>query len=507
MDKKELIKQYEQYISSTNYFLNDKFSYKEVEELLKLKQDENIKLVFNSIYSVDDEIIEGMKKIVNDEMCKKAFKNIVYKLNRIDEFDGEEIFKMMNEKYFIKYINIINTNKIPRNISLYSLLFKYKNDTLIPNWYENPNLFNIYIDDSQKYYYKIEDINDYREARENHFKQMIKENHPRLLSSITSSYFGMCFDLFKETIKDIKYIDQKVSFIKNKELLNYIDSIDKLNKEQLLEYIEKIKFLENYFDDIKTKLKGISKKDLIKELNFMPISKQEVKNFEGEDFTFLVHKIKGLLQEGITLKLENDISEWDKNYKEDSYISCSLISNDNLSLTSGKYLTLGFQNINKKQILAINYKDMLFKSKDIKGNQLDLVSNYLLVEQILRKTGSYNEVALQRFNENKQALKPDYILTYDDIDEKSKNASQYFKNPIYNVNTEAYAEKLIKKLKVLKETNYELYLEYLNQITRSIISNYADLKNYYNIIASNIKSQCKEEEELINRINVYKNRK
>ena len=239
----------------------------------------------------------------------------------------------------------------------------------------------------------------------------------------------------------------------------------------------------------------------------MPISKQEIKNFEGEEFTFLVHKIKGLLKADITKKLELDISEWDKNYQDDSYISCSLIGNEKLSLTSGKYLTLGFQKINKDQILAVNNKDMLFKSKDIKAKQLDYMSNYLLAEQILKLTGCYNEIVLKRFNDNKEALKPDYVLTFDDIDARSKNASEYFKSPIYNINIEAYAEKLVEKLRVLKEKDINLYLEYIKQLCSSLNSNYNDFKNYYNIIAMNINNDNKEAEEFINKVNIYKNRK
>ncbi len=507
MDKKELIKKYEKYVSSTNYLLNEQFTYNEVEQILKLKQDEDIKLLFNSIFIIDDEIIKGMKKVANDPKSRQALINTVYKLNRIDEFDGEELFKQINNDDFIEYMNIIDQNKISRNISIYSLLFKFSKDTTVPNWKDNPKLFNIYVDDSQKYYYNLKDINKYKEYREEYYIKMINEGHPRLLSNILCSYFGMNYNVFKENIQNIKYIDNKINFIKDKNLFDYIDNIDKLDKKGLLEYIKKIKNLENYFDNIKLQLKEISKKDLIKEINFMPISAQPIKNFEGEDFTFLVHKIKGLLQEGIALKLEHDISEWDKNYKENSYVSCSLISNDNLSLTSGKHLTLGFQNINKNQILAINNKDMLFKEKDIKANQFDLVSNYLLTEQILKMTSCYNEIVLKRYNENKKAINPDYILTFENIDDKSKMASQYFNKPIYNINIEAYAEKLVEKLKLLKEKNYDLYLDYIKRLDSSVHTNYEDLKKYYNIIAMGIYNDSSEEEELISKINIYKNRK
>ena len=508
MNKKELITKYLGHVSESEILMHPKITYEEAETILKLRKDPEIKLIFDSIFGYNKDIIEGIKKVANDKMALNALKKISNKLNRVDEFDGEELFAKFNIPDFIDYINVIDDDNITRNISLYNFIFKYNKDTEVENFKENPKLFNIYVNDSQKYYYDLDDINKYKECRHNYYVDMINNGHERLLSNIVSSYFGMNYTLFKQNIKTIKYIDSKFNFIKDKQLLDYIDSIDILNKEQLIEYITKIKDLENYFKDIKKQLKEISKKDIIEKINFMKISKNNVKNFEGEDFTFLVHKIKGLLQLDITKKLERDISEWDKNYQDNAYISCSLIGNDNLSLTSGEFITLGFQNITKDQILAINNKDMFFKGKDIKGKQLDLVSNYLLVEQILRTTNAcYNEVVLKRFNDNKQALHPDYVLTFDKLNDKSINASNYFQVPIYNINTEAYALKLVKKLKTLKEKDYDLYLDYIKRLTYCINCDFKCLGNYYEEICNNINCSTKEEEELVNKFKMNKNRK
>ncbi len=508
MNKKELIKKYCDYVSESDVLLHPEITLEEAETILKLKQDPEIRMIFNSIYGYNKDIINGIKKVANDPYVRKALIKISNKLNRVDEFDGEELLGKLNYPDFVDYINIIDNDNITRNISLYNFMFKYNKDTAISNFKENPKLFNIYVNDSQKYYYDLDDINDYKEYRHNYYVNMINNGHERLLPNIVSSYFGMNYTIFKENIKNIKYIDSKYDFIKDKNLLDYIDSINKLDKKGLLEYIEKVKNLENYFSDIKKKLGDIAKNDIIKKINYVKVSKNNVKNFDGEEFTFLVHKIKGLLQLDITKKLEQDISEWDKNYQDNAYISCSLINNDNLSLTSGEFLTLGFQNITKDHILALNNKDMFFKSKDIKGNQLYLVSNYLLAEQILNTTNAcYNEVVLKRFNENKKALHPDFILTFDGLNDKSINASNYFNVPIYNINTEAYALKLIMKLKVLKEKDYDLYLEYINRLTYCINCDFKCLGDYYEQICQNIQIDSKEEDELVKKFNMNKNRK
>ena len=159
MDKKELIKKYEKYCSSDNYLLNDEFTYSEVEKILELKQNEYMKMLFNSVYTIDNSIIAGMKKLVNDSKVQKAVEKIIYKVSRIDEFDGEILFQEINNNNFIDYFNIIDSNNIPRNITLYNLFSKFRNDTMVPNWKENPKLFNIFVNDSQKFNYILEEEN------------------------------------------------------------------------------------------------------------------------------------------------------------------------------------------------------------------------------------------------------------------------------------------------------------------------------------------------------------
>lgn len=508
MNKKELFEKYSSYEYEYDILSHPDITYDEAKVILELRQDPEIKMIFNSIYGPNREIIKAIKKIANDKKVRNAFIKISNKLNKIDEFDGEELLPKLNDDYFVEYINIIDDDNITRNISIYSLLFKYSQDTEVDNFLENPKLFNIYVNDNQKRYYNLDDINKYKEVRHNHYVDMINNGHDRLLFNIASSYFGMNYTLFKENIQNIKYIDSKLNFIKDKELLNYIDSIDKLDKEGLIEYIEKVKDLENYFKDIKKTLRDISKNDIIKNIKFMKISKERIKHFDGEEFLFLVHKIKGLLKPEITRRLEKDISEWDKNYQEHSSVSCSIISDENLSLTGGNFITLGFQNITKDQILAISNKDMFFKSKDIKGKQLDLVSNYLLVEQILKTNNSYyNEVAIKRFDENKKAVQPDYVVTFNIPNDKSLNASQYFKVPIYNIKTEAYALKLVKKLKLLKEKDYKSYIEYITRLEYCLRCDFQCLSGYYDVICSNINCDSKEEENLIKKYEMMKNRK
>ena len=151
---------------------------------------------------------------------------------------------------------------------------------------------------------------------------------------------------------------------------------------------------------------------------------------------------------------------------------------------------------------------MFFKSKDIKGKQLDLVSNYLLVEQILKTNNSYyNEVAIKRFDENKKAVQPDYVVTFNIPNDKSLNASQYFKVPIYNIKTEAYALKLVKKLKLLKEKDYKSYIEYITRLEYCLRCDFQCLSGYYDVICSNINCDSKEEQNLIKKYEMMKNRK
>ena len=155
MNKKELFEKYSSYEYEYDILSHPDITYDEAKVILELRQDPEIKMIFNSIYGPNREIIKAIKKIANDKKVRNAFIKISNKLNKIDEFDGEELLPKLNDDYFVEYINIIDDDNITRNISIYSLLFKYSQDTEVDNFLENPKLFNIYVNDNQKRYYNL----------------------------------------------------------------------------------------------------------------------------------------------------------------------------------------------------------------------------------------------------------------------------------------------------------------------------------------------------------------
>jgi hypothetical protein len=63
------------------------------------------------------------------------------------------------------------------------------------------------------------------------------------------------------------------------------------------------------------------------------------------------------------------------------------------------------------------------------------------------------------------------------------------------------------KLKILKEKDYDLYLEYIKRLTYCINCDFKCLGDYYKQICQNIKIDSKEEDELVKKFNMNKNRK
>ena len=86
MNKKELFEKYSSYEYEYDILSHPDITYDEAKVILELRQDPEIKMIFNSIYGPNREIIKAIKKIANDKKVRNAFIKISNKLNKIDEF-------------------------------------------------------------------------------------------------------------------------------------------------------------------------------------------------------------------------------------------------------------------------------------------------------------------------------------------------------------------------------------------------------------------------------------
>ena len=455
-------------ICSGDYILTDEITDAEFYKYLELvKKETHIQSVFNSVEDYTSNVKKGIKNTLSNKIYETAFYKIAEKANRIDEGYGDDLFDKLSNEDFAMFFYLVDEEMLGRRNSLYDLISLYKETTKLKNWQSNQNLLNQYLQDNQKY--DIKDISEYTLKRQAHYKKEIEQGSFEP-SKILNSYFGY-------TLKDLK------EFIELTKINNTLTNILKLNtNEEQLEYIKIAQNNKYYFKNTKLKYIGFMKQDLAKNISGIIIPNKEIIELNGENFIFLIHRIKGLLQDKITQKLDNDISNWDRNYEVQSYISCSLINDLYMAFTDGDYLTMGFKNISPDDIIAMNVKDMRFLKQDLYGGHAIQSSQFMSTNDLLENSSySYNEIVIKRYRDKKAVL-PDYVISFDKIDDKTKNAAEYFKVPIYLIVLEKYAELLVQRLNELKNTDIKKYLLFLKRLAGCKYCTTGCLHDYYEYI-------------------------
>lgn len=486
-EKIALAQKYNIWISPNSFEIkSNEISIENFINMLMLRKNENINLLFNSISEVNDNIIKGIVNICSNKEYKKALIKLVNNMKIINEYDGEYIFPEFINERFPLYINII---EIKDYIEPYKFIKEYKRNTRINNFYSNKEMFNKYIKDNERIIYKIDNINDYYEIREKHFIELINNNDKLIIEKILNSYFNF-------SLKELQFIIERYKdIIKDKKKFEYLTNITKYNNEELTKYIRYAKTCSNYFVDLEKEIKEHAINDLVIKVNNQKIISNP------ETFKLLLHRIKGLLNGKMYDTLMNDMKEWNKHYDPNSTISCSLIDELYIALTPGYDLTIGFSNITKEDILAMNIKDSFYTKKDILSNMLDIKSNYMNTELFLENSEYYNEVLLRRYREG-EAIMPDYILSLDKIRNYEKEVSKDLNIPILFLDLEKYAYKFINTLNYLKNNDYNKYLKYIKRFEKQVNYINGEMNHYYDIILeSNVfKTDDNEVNEVFTRI-------
>lgn len=483
--KKELAKKYKRFVINELY--SDEFTIRDFLVYIEITKDVNVSSMLNAVMHYNNKQKEVLKNIIRDPKTRAAAIKICNSIGKIDEFVGEDLIDNFSNPKFIELINLLDTFKIKKKIDVYFFFRDVKKISAMKNWNTSKKTLNDYYFDPKKY--DITDMEKYYEARKKYYINEIKNNNYNP-EEIALSYFN-------KSLKEIK------EFSKNNHLISAFTEFDKLTTiEKQLEFLDIAERNSNYFIEINKRIKDIVTKTFIDKLNLNNPKNTKIIDYDGQDFTFLIHKIKGLLQEDITNTLNTDILEWDKHYEDNSYISCSLINQLYISFTQGDFLTLGFNNIKKEDIIAMDTKDMVFEKKHIIINAQDQVSSYMPIDEfLLNSYSSYNEIVLRRYR-GKEAIMPDYLVSFDKVDDLTKDAAEKFNIPIYNIILERYALLLIKEIERAKKENKELYIKYLNRLSGCAHCIGNPLIDYFNLIISSeaLKTNDKEANEIIKHI-------
>lgn len=392
----------------------------ELNELKKICELKEFKNIFrNYIREID-----LVKKVLNNEKYINNLKKLATK------FELNHIPDMVTDEYFMDNIDLSYITKlIP--IGIFNEI--YKNCKYLRC--NDKDIYNNYIFNKDKYSFPLDEKTFY-DKRLHEFKLRCNYmNIYDLRDAVCEAFFNRRYDRTVELLKDSKdFIDvSKYEFI--------IDC----DKNILKENLENLKYENNIADKILSQTKVLAKKDICNNLYVRKDS--DIIKLKGENFSCLVHKIKGFGDTRIATELYRDPSTWTKYKDNESYISTSAINNNFSGIVDGDGYILGFDNINYKDILAMGPKDIL-TDKFMANNDYDnLLTRYSSLDTLINNTDTmYNEVVLKRYNES-TSIMPDFVFTKDKITSKDKEVSKYFNIPIIEMETKYYADILMSKFK------------------------------------------------------------
>ena len=413
-------------------------------------------------------------KIFNNEYIIKLLKSTNLSSRFLVDLDGNIINKLIcYDKFLSMFLNLI-----PSDINTI-----IENGFVVPKYlYNNQRLINKYI---------MLDTNKYRLYANNLMKRNfefynIVENER--LKYIESKINNIRDDIFKEyreynNHKDIFMYDYKTSY----KIFEYKNDDQKLSdyfryktKEQLLEMIIDIFFKDypyNFLINLKLILnyskknnnyvpKNIDIYNVI--LSFNELNIEDIKHFFNDN------KDKNLSKEfyddfryarnSSYNEFNNSIIKLDKNlYKEkvngvDIYelngeefylyvhsssrgswnnlgitTSISLISNNNVTTINNNNTIFGFSKLKIDNIMHVYHSDSY--TTHITGT--NKIHDIETPAGLIDKTTSYNEILYQEEDD----FKPDYVVAYDEYDEKIISIAKNMNIPIILINTEVYKKK------------------------------------------------------------------
>ena len=237
-----------------------------------------------------------------------------------------------------------------------------------------------------------------------------------------------------------------------------------------------------FTDDLKIRFEKFNKNLLNKDLaddNGNPILSKSGKNIKVYEmneppFTMLIHCVNEKEKDNgnweIARKLLDDPSTWNTQQFGNYHISCSLITNTNMSIFdfSGRKVIYGFKNISSNLIrdtyMGDHATQMIFSKYSYEKPKTNIyqIDELCKTWNTLTKT-KYNEITVDRVDPvTNEKVQPDYIICFDKIDSLSIKHAQYFEIPIYVINTRVYEEQF-EKLKEMKLNDTQLEEEQTNK--------------------------------------------
>ncbi len=342
--------------------------------------------------------------------------------------------------------NIVIEEKVDKYES--EMLLSYHSETGLFKEYESLTLDNLQekIDQSTNEYllsYKLlHDAYSIRgEAEEvnKKFYQYLKKETSRKISEIVidglfkDNYYNVQINLkeilrYQKKNKDGFILD--IAYVKLYELLCNIDQISNEKKIELYNQL-KSKNINTIFYEHLRKCKDHAYSDMVSKLfntentsfiNEELSQKNDIKTYElnGQDFTMMV---RGMY-----------------NFRENTGLqrNCySLIDNKNIEVMDGYDYYYGYYNIDKNNIMHVFENDCF--SSDTKEGNTRMINRIMTTSEI-SNVGGYSEIQIinHKTDDGYKTLRPDYLVVFDDIEEKDIREAKRLNIPIVKINSEKY---------------------------------------------------------------------
>ena len=481
---------------SESIITSDEITLEDIKKIKELVKNPDVASVLKSTIrniSKFKEVINNQEYLNNFEFISNYFE--IY-------FIPENLFDVVCEPEFTKFIKNIDASYITARthisdfLKMYNINKRYFKKDLC---FKEKEIVNNYVFNADDYNFMLDENNimEFYNQREKNINMYANFMQPiQLKDFISKVYFNRSYKKTIEILEDTKVLLDKKNI--NDEKFNYLYSFKYLeDTKELLEFTKGIKKDVNLANKLVTIGKKLSKESMANKLSgFTVVKGRETIKLTGEEFYMLVHKIKGFGNQKLASELYHDPSVWTKNYDPYSYISTSAISDKHIGICDGSGYVIGFNNIKPEYILAMGPLDILTDTKMVKNDIDNLKIRYMDADDLVKQTGElYNEVVLKRYVDEKPVM-PDFVVAVDGKNHKDEEVSRYFDIPIYDIDSNCYAEKLIKVLEYyLEHAEFKKASEVILSLARGF-TNCPLVRNSY-------LSLSKLEKKLNNIVNAY----
>ncbi len=481
---------------SESLITSDQISLDDIKKIKELVKNPDVASVLKSTIRN----IDKFKKVINNKLYLNNFEFIANHFEIF--FIPENLFDVVCEPEFTKFIKNIDASYINARthisdfLKMYNINKKYFKKDLC---FKEKEIVNNYVFNADDYNFILDENNlmEFYNQREKNIDMFANFMQPiQLKDFIAKVYFNRSYNKTIEILEDTKILLDKKNICDEK--FNFLYSFKFLEEnEELVKFTKAIKNDVNLANKLITIGKKLSKESMSDKLSGFTIVKGcETIKLTGEEFYMLVHKIKGFGNQKLASELYNDPSVWTKNYDPYSYISTSAISDKHIGICDGSGYVIGFNNIKPEYILAMGPLDILTDTKMVKNDIDNLKIRYMDADDLVEKTGElYNEVVLKRYVDEKPVM-PDFVVTVDGTNYKDEEVSKYFNIPIYDIDSNCYADKLIKLLEYyLKNAEFKKASDAILSLARGFTKCPLVRNSYLNI--------SKLESRLNNIVNTY----